>query len=353
MHKLVEWSKMHRSIDVSTDNLYTLLDIMSEKYLKKVILKQTKLTVEELRDLKVNDIVTCDIDKQYAYLIGHILATGPANIPVSKMTRYIEWMVSETNMFETGVIAWIWCNSALNNLNTHKSHSEMISIIDGGCDYSTLRFVWDVANSDDVVLINATSYIAKHVGANVYLKYIVYTWLCSNLPAESLNAFFCDIGRVSDSELIEFENHYCSFLWSKEVISELFEKNYSFGRLWSYIKLYGNQGIMDINRKFPTSVLPSKVFPIHITPAYGMIPELPQVPVTYTIDHHLFCEYMPDTKSKAAAVEAKSKYEIWYESLTQGKRNALRQLNPIAHEACERKQFHYVSQVLDALMLEV
>lgn len=352
MKRIVEWCIRRAPNDLGPKDIYTILDMLSSSYYKRVLLKVTKCSEEELREYTPTDLLHTPINMQYPMLLAVIFAKGISCIPANEISQYICWMLDDMEIYEPSLVAYVWANSCLNSITEHKLHSAILSVVDNGCCSDILKFLWNVANSNDTFLCSVTTSIGKRIGAPKYLKAMVYTYLCSGLSAKDLALFFCDINKVHDLDMTEYCNLYCTYDWSKDIMHALFDMNYSIKRLQKYIMQLGNHGFTTTYREFPIDYLDENIFPVTKKAIVSKLPTLPELPEYYTIDRHIFNDKAP-TCTYAETLTEDQKLGEWYEKLSATQKKALKCRNPVVYNACEQKMFKYVSKYLDDLLLEV
>ena len=353
MVDLYTWAMRHRPFDVPSRDVYTILDMNYTKYLHRVLLRKAKIDVEDLRKLTPNDIMQMPVYQHYVVLMSYILINNICDIPAEVISVYIDWMLRDPETWHPAVTAYIWANSSLNSMGTHSIHSSILSVVDYGCRYHTLNYLWNVANSKDSVLTEVTVNIAKYIGAPVYLPMITFTYLCSGVEPETLSLFFADVSHIDIESILEYTDAFCSFYWYKDVIESLIHMKYTVGKIWKYIKYYGMHGIMERGRRFPVSILSPRIFKPEAYKHCSRIKSIVNIPDGYVVPQHLFCPKISECDDMETELGQWSKYECWYNSLSDARKAHLKSINPVVYTACESGQYEYVYTILDSIISSV
>lgn len=346
----VEWCYRYASESLTESGLYTVLDNMLDKCLTKYLLKKTKLTSSQILNMSYLDIVDVASEQQYFTLLSYVLLHGIENVSSTEITTIINWMLSSPDIYETGLIAYIWCNSTLNDSTTHSVHSTILEVIDYGCDFHTLKFLWRVANANDSVLSNILLDIARYIEVPNYFMLVAYTYVCSKCSVEELNQFFADNNLFLEEDLKDIIDVYTSYLWTPDTFKELLEKKYTMHRLSRVISRNNKLGIISPNREFPTTLLRRKHFSKNVK--RPMIKgELIVVPDNYSIEHTVWnTNYVTDLD---VIPKRRNFYEDWFKSLSAEQLNKFCNINPIVFKACEQGDFQYVEPMLKTIVQKV
>ena len=347
MQELLKWCQIHAPADIVNSGTYAMLDYMHEKIVNKYIPKNSNYDITFLRQMTTKELTTVEPNEQYITLIGHIYALGIDNIQPERMITFIDWMFN-SNDFETGLIAYFWSNSLLNNYSLYPLHSDMLQIVDYGCNRYTLRFLWDVAKSGDTVIGDIVKALAIEIEAPPFLKMMSYTYLCSSCSSQMLTQFFYDIGNINSENISSLTDSFTLYTWSYDVIDSLLDKGYSIRKMYKIIEDFASNSFISCGREFPVSRIPKRLIRSRHKGS-SIFRNLPAIPTDYKIYYKFWNNSYPDEKI-VIKQPVKNKYELWFERLSNKQLERFSNMNPVVFNACCNNEFMYVKETLDELM---
>lgn len=315
--------------------------------LKKYLLPRCAYTAEFVESMSIQELAELTYKEQYITLLTYIFSKGLSNVDVRDMSLFIDWMLNCDTQFETGLIAYIWCNSAFNNLSKYPTHSKMLSAVDNGCNRETLCFLWDVAKSGDIILANVIEALCSELETPKYIKLLSYIYICSGCSNDSLTALFQDIHLMEDVQLYELTDKCMLFTWSDQVVRILLEKGYTMRSLYKKINDFCEDTFVMPGKEFPVSKLRSRLLPVRVKYSKVISVSLTR-PKSYRINYAMWdpryigMTSLPDIND--------DKYITWFNELSDSDKATFKQRNPIAYQACVDGKFQYVEPLLDSFM---
>jgi len=347
MVSALEWCYNKAPDNLAYESVYVVLDEMLDKCLHKFLLKHSRYKASELSNLSIEALSNLTPKNQYCTLLSYILVTGIYNVPQDKMIIFIDWMLQQPDTYETGLIAYIWCNSSLNDMSRYPCHSKMLSIVDNGCDFENLKFLWKVAKSDNIDLCNIISHLANDEKVPRYFRLLVLIYIKSKVDIEYIRYFFSDAHRLQTADIEDCYIELISYNWTKMVIHDLVKRKYTLYRLCKTLKKKNLIGITVEGKDIPIDYLSKKFFKPKLR--YFTLNSLPTVPNGFK----LCLELWSNSLNIVSVIKEPilSKYEAWFNNLTEDKLKSLENENPVVYEACCNKQFKYVEPLLDSIML--
>lgn len=347
MKGLVEWAYTHAPSDLSDCDILTILDQMTVKVKDRYLLKHCSYDPVYLSQMTITDLTTVDPIEQYNTLLSHIYVIGIENVPIERMLVYIDWMLN-SSYFETSLIVYIWSNSKLNNLLSFPAHSDCIEIATQGCSRYTLKFLWDVAKSGDMFLVDVLKSIIQCYCDSKYLKIFSYTYICSSCDSIMMTKFFSDLNRLSEDDLYKFTENYTLYTWTYNSIETALRMGYTARKLSKYVNEYSTTSFVTCGRVFPINKLSKRLFSVNSKGLETF--KLPKIPDDYMINYHMWNNMYEDS-IHVVKPDVRNKYEVWFESLNKDKLSQFEKLNPVVFNACKSKEYEFVKVILDDLMV--
>lgn len=346
MMGIVDWCYRKAPYSICKVGTYAVIDYMGERVIDDYLLKHSKYDVSYLKTISIDDLANIDPEEQYITLLSHIFCNGIDHVPTNNMVTFIEWMLSDEELYETGLIAYIWNNSLLNSQQSFRTHSMMLDIVSNGCDRETLRFLWEVAKSGDIFLCTVVTSLEYVIGTVSYLKLVSYLYICSGIDINDILSFIADVKNLSDIDIHRLTNLVTYYHWDGDTILSCLSKGYTISRLEKYLETYANSSFLKEGRLFPSHKLGKKIFTVKSRFKKTDI-SLPRKPKGYIIQYHIWNKAYP---VKVFNDSTKTKYEKWFESLNKEKLKAFKNMNPVAYNACMEGNTRYVEKLLDDIM---
>ncbi len=350
MVKLIEWCYRRAPRDARSIGTYTMIDSVRDKILPDYLLKRSHYDMTFLRTITVDDLVNIAPEEQYITLLAHIFCNDIQNVRANNMITFISWMLRDVELYETGLIAYVWNKSCLNSMSSYPSHVAMLQVADSGCDRRTLQFLWDVALSEDMFLCTVVSAMELIIGSETFIKMASYLYICSGVNVNDILAFISDVQVMSDEQIYKITNLLTLYTWDKDTLTECLTKGYSIGKLEKYLKQYAETSFIQEGRHFPTNKLSGRVFRVRNRFKETDV-ALPSIPSDYEINYHMWNNRYPMKKIRQE--RKKSRYELWFESLTDSQLKKFKSVNPVAYSACVEGNIHYVEKILDEIMSSI
>lgn len=350
MKDIVTWCVQRSPRDIGYADTFSALDMHATDYYKKVLLKHTTYTEEELTELTFVDLVTVPPDQQYVVLLAHILAIGVENLSERQAYKYINWMIDDPELYDSGLVAWVLNNSPFNDVLKYPAHSIVCDMLPEGCTRTTLRLFWRLACSGDPSAIATLKMVHRFTGTKWYLPLIAYYYLCSGIEDDYLNYFFSDVHRIriEDQDLCIYLSTI--YVWEGESLREIIRRNYTIQSVFKVLKNLGPYGF-----KEPGTVPEMHWFPKRIASnvrfsEFKYIKGLPMLPAMYTPNQHIWNTDVPTDIDSMDLRKPADLYATWFAELPDYLIDRFKDIDPKTYSACVAGKFDDVSTSLNNLM---
>lgn len=343
---VIDWCYYRAPKKIQEAGTYEVIDYSRDVLVRKYLRKHCKYDDAYIASMSIKELAELIPSEQYTTLLYHIFKNNPEDIDAQTMITYIDWMVSCRDLFETGLVAYIWCNSALNNLSKFPTHSKMLSAVDNGCDRDTLDFLWKVAKSGDMVLTDAVYVICESLDTPRYTKLISYVFMCSGCDEHLLSTFFLGIHNLTDYELECLTDYAMLYTWTTRSITKLLEKGYTMIKLYKMLYKLSKNTFISPGREFPYNKVRKKLRSIKIRHSAVFVSTL-KCPIDYKMNYSLWSDEYKGYTPEAPVINM---YEEWFKSLTSSQLEVLYKRNPVVYDACQSGKYKYVEPLLDNLM---
>lgn len=350
MIKFVEWCYRRAPVSSREIGTFDVIDSVRDRVVKDYLLKRSNYDIAYIDSMTIEDLANIDPDDQYITLLTYIFTKDIKSISSNEIITFIDWMLYDVDLYETGLIAYIWSKSCLYSADTYPSHTAMISAASNGCDRRTLQFLWDVANSNDMYLCVVVSELESKIGLPSYFKMVSYLYICSGISLNDILLFISDVTNMTDDDVYDITDLLLLYTWDCETLYECIHRGYGLRRLEKYLDKYAEASFLQEGRKFPIMKLSKKLTGIR-SRFKTVNGSMPKAPKKYDIDYHMWDKRYPMKNNNSMVI--KSKYEIWFENLNTLQLNNFKVLNPIAYNACMDGNIKYVEKLLDDIMEKV
>lgn len=350
MKDIVTWCVMRSPKDVGYADTFSALDMHANSYYRKVLLKHTNYTEEELTELTFEDLVTVNPDQQYVILLAHMLAIGIENLSERQAYKYITWMLDDSEQYGCGLIAWVLNNSLFNDRLTYPAHAIVCDMLPEGCTITTLRLLWRLACNGDPSTINTIRVVHQYTGTKWYMLLIAYYYLCSGIEDDYLNYFFSDVHRIHEEDRDLCIYLSTLYVWERESLRELVKRNYTIQAVFKVLKHLGPYGFKEPEIIPEIHWFPKRVSTNTRYSEFKFIKGLPELPAMYVPNQHVWNLDVPATTNCLNINKPKDLYKKWFHELSDYQIQKFKDTDEKAYTACYNDDFESATVVLNSLM---
>lgn len=276
MKSIVEYCKDTVPKDMKHDLFPLKMDWCLNNGLIDWMLEQVIVSPDEVKSMTIEDLQKFKDNSRYWVILLHIFCLGIDNISAGDIKKHLELLLS-TNNFEPDVFAYVWLKSNLNDYDTYPSHSTLINVGLSSTDRDLLKWLWDVANTNDVFLCEVLYEMSCAVDSVYFVKLLSYCYLCKNIRLHVIETFVKDMDEVKDMKYKDIIDTFLCCDNLNDTIKLCLRKGYTMSE---YLKHCHVKKLPVKPFNVTVDRLPRKVLPIRIK-GTGLLEDVPVIPNGY------------------------------------------------------------------------